>query len=173
MPKNKGAGGKNRRKGKSSINEKKEMIYKEADQEYGQIIKALGSGHMEVMCFTANGNVVKRAHIRGKMRKRVWMATGDIVLVNVRDYQDQVCDILLKYTADEARMLRTRRQIPDNIDINNKGIDAEDEFEYENCEEINDSDEGDDVNNISNQGRNFDLPSSDSDTDMSDDFDDL
>jgi translation initiation factor 1A len=161
MPKNKGAGGKNRRKGKSSnLGEKKEIIYKIADQEYGQIIKSIGSGHMEVMCFTSNGNVVKRAHIRGSMRKRVWMTAGDIVLVNVRDYQEGVCDILMKYTADEARFLRSRHQIPDNIDINKKDM-VEDEFEYENINEIDGSDE---ENDSDNKNGYFDIESDDSDT---------
>lgn len=36
--------------------------------EYGQIVKMLGSGHMEVQCFDGTKRI---AHIRGKMRKKV------------------------------------------------------------------------------------------------------
>lgn len=36
--------------------------------EYGQIVKILGSGHMEVQCFDGEKRI---AHIRGKMRKKV------------------------------------------------------------------------------------------------------
>ena len=36
--------------------------------EYGQIVKMLGSGHMEVQCFDGEKRI---AHIRGKMRKKV------------------------------------------------------------------------------------------------------
>ncbi len=176
MPKNKGAGGKNRRKGKNFLNEKKEMVYKDIDQEYGQVIKPIGSGHMEVMCFTTNGNVTKRAHIRGKMRKRVWVATGDIVLLSIRDYQSDVCDILLKYTSDEARILRTRHLIPDGIDINKKDMATDDDFEYENDEEIEVSD--DETKHIghkmiADQNRNYELPSSDSDSDTDNELDNL
>ena len=118
MPKNKGIGGKNRRKGKGITNEPRELVYKNIGQEDGQIIKSLGNGYMQVMCFTDNGNISRRAHIRGTMRKKVWMSAGDIVLVSIRDYQDSVCDIITRYTPDEARILRYKKQLPDNIDIN-------------------------------------------------------
>jgi hypothetical protein len=31
---------------------------------------------------------------------------GDIVLVGLRDYQDEKADVIMKYTADEARVLK-------------------------------------------------------------------
>ena len=111
MPKNKGLGGKKRRKGKVTNFTKKELVVKDVGQEYAQVVKSLGGCYMELKCFTNGGYVVRRGHIRGKMRKREWLSTGDIVLVNIRDYQDSTCDILLKYSADEARLLRSRNKI--------------------------------------------------------------
>ena len=32
-------------------------------------------------------------------------ATGDIILVSLREYQDEKGDVILKYSADEARSL--------------------------------------------------------------------
>ena len=32
--------------------------------------------------------VTRLGHIRGKMRKKVWVSAGDIVLVGLREYQD-------------------------------------------------------------------------------------
>merc|ERR1719319_2059646 len=45
-------GGKNRRRGKNE-NEgmKRELVFKEDGQEYAQVIKMLGSGRIEAMCF--------------------------------------------------------------------------------------------------------------------------
>merc|ERR1719400_128448 len=41
------------------------------------------------MCFDG---VKRLCHIRGKMRKKVWVAQGDIVLIGLRDYQDGKAD---------------------------------------------------------------------------------
>ncbi|XWV25699.1 nucleic acid-binding protein [Tupanvirus soda lake] len=175
MPKNKGAGGKNRRKGKGTTTKTRELVYKDVNQEYGQIIKSLGNGYMEVMCFTSNGNIPKRAHIRGNMRKRVWMAVGDIVLVSIRDYQDTTCDIVMKYTSDEARLLRTRKQLPDGIDVNKNDLIAdEDTFTFDDVNE--DESESDGENNkhkVAKQNRNVEMPSSDSESDEDVDLDTL
>jgi len=89
MPKNKGKGGKNRRRGKNE-NEglKRELVFKEDGQEYAQVTKMLGNGRLEAMCFDG---VKRLCHIRGKLRKKVWINQSDIVLIGLRDYQ--VCAI--------------------------------------------------------------------------------
>jgi translation initiation factor 1A len=127
MPKNKGAGGKNRRKGKGTFAKPKELIYKDEGQEYGRVTKSLGNGFMEVHCFDGPDGTLRRAHIRGKMRKKIWMGVNDIVLVNIRDFQDRTCDILLKYSSDEARILRSRKEIPNNSDVNQTDVIEEDD----------------------------------------------
>ena len=103
MPKNKGKGGKNRRRGKNE-NEglKRELVFKEDGQEYAQVCltmlkrytqamwsklqvtKMLGNGRLEAMCFDG---VKRLCHIRGKLRKKVWINQTDIVLIGLRDYQ--------------------------------------------------------------------------------------
>merc|ERR1719213_447000 len=45
------------------------------------------------MCFDG---VERLCHIRGKLRKKVWIAQSDIVLVGLRDYQDAKADVILK-----------------------------------------------------------------------------
>lgn len=69
MPKNKGKGGKNRRRGKNeNESEKRELIFKEDEQEYAQVTKMLGNGRLEAMCFDG---IKRLCHIRGKLRKKV------------------------------------------------------------------------------------------------------
>src|SRR6202021_3963231 len=74
-----------------------------ANLEYAQVTKMLGNGRLEAQCFDGEKRL---AHIRGKLRKKVWINQGDIILLSLRDFQDAKGDVILKYTADEARSLK-------------------------------------------------------------------
>ncbi|MCJ1251196.1 Translation initiation factor 1A [Trapelia coarctata] len=138
MPKNKGKGGKNRRRGKNeNDNEKRELTFKEEGQEifateYAQVIKMLGNGRLEALCFDGEKRL---AHIRGKLRKKVWINQGDIILLSLRDYQDEKGDVILKYSADEARSLKAYGELPESAKINetdtygHEGVDDNVEFD--------------------------------------------
>lgn len=133
MPKNKGKGGKNRRRGKNeNESEKRELLFKEDEQEYAQVTKMLGNGRLEAMCFDG---VKRLCHIRGKLRKKVWINQGDIILVGLRDYQDTKADVIFKYTPDEARNLKTYGEFPESVRINETVTfvegDMDDEIEFD------------------------------------------
>jgi len=151
MPKNKGKGWKNRRRGKNE-NEglKRELVFKEDGQEYAQVIKMLGNGRLEAMCFDG---VKRLCHIRGKLRKKVWINQFDIILVGLRDYQDARADVILKYSADEARNLKSYGEFPETVKINEtvsfgeEGID--DDIEFDDVESSDEEDIGvDGIDNI-------------------------
>jgi len=56
MPKNKGKGGKNRRRGKNENDDvKRELILKEEGQSYAQVTRILGNGYIEAFCFDNAG----------------------------------------------------------------------------------------------------------------------
>jgi translation initiation factor 1A len=62
---------------------------------------------------------VKRlCHIRGKVRKKVWINTSGIILVCLRDYHDNKVDVILKYNTDEARILKAYEKLPEHAKIN-------------------------------------------------------
>jgi len=140
MPKNKGKGGKNRKKGKGDGDGstfKRELVLKEEGQEYGQVMKMLGNGRLEAQCFDGKKRI---CHIRGKMRKKVWVNVSDIVLLGLRAFQDAKADVILKYTADESRKLKSLGELPDSTSIVDTGStagkscgDAEDDcaFDFE------------------------------------------
>ena len=108
-------GGKNRGRGKNeNEDDKRELVFRE---DYAQVTKMLGNGRLEAMCFDGEKRL---AHIRGKMRKKVrpegdclisyssifeqvWINQGEIVLLSLRDFQDDKADVIVKYTAGEAR----------------------------------------------------------------------
>merc|ERR1712139_660064 len=141
MPKNKGKGGKSRRRGKGDNGlDKRELIFKEDGQEYAQVLTMLGGGRLEAQCFDG---IKRLCHIRGKMRKRVWVSQGDIILVGLRDYQDEKGDVILKYTADEARNLKAYGELPETAKINEStaegmefGDDDDVEFDFDEIDDI-------------------------------------
>jgi len=124
MPKNKGKGGKNRRRGKKEDEEKRDLAFKEDGQEYGQVLRLLGNNRLEVYCFDGQKRL---CHIPGKLRRRVWMNQGDIVLVGLRDFQDGKCDVILKYTADEARTLKAYGELPESARVNVDAVQNEED----------------------------------------------
>ena len=73
-------------------------------------------------CFCFDG-VTRLGHIRGKMRKKVWVTAGDIVLCGLREFQDEKVDIIHKYTADEARNLKQYGELPETARINETAVD--------------------------------------------------
>ncbi|KAH6888111.1 hypothetical protein B0T10DRAFT_489560 [Thelonectria olida] len=145
MPKNKGKGGKNRRRGtKENDDQRRELTFKEDGQEYAQVVKMLGNGRLEAMCFDGNKRL---ANIRGKMRKKVWINQGDIILLSLRDFQDDKGDVILKYTADEARTLKSYGELPEHARINEtdsfgQGEDGEAYVEFGADDSDEESDEG-------------------------------
>jgi len=148
MPKNKGKGGKNRRRGKNeNETEKRELVFKEDGQEYAQVTKMLGNGRLEAMCFDGSKRL---CHIRGKLRKKVWINQGDIILIGLRDYQDAKGDVILKYTPDEARNLKTYGEFPESVRINDTVtfVDGDLDEDIEFGDDVSDDDEGDPVDNI-------------------------
>ena len=50
---------------------------------------------MEGNCFDGK---IRLCKIRGTLtRKKVWIGAGDLVLVSLRDFEDDKCDVILKW----------------------------------------------------------------------------
>jgi len=79
------------------------------------VTKMLGNGRLEALCFDGE---TRLCHIRGKLRKKVWINTGDIILVGLRDFQDNKADVIMKYNVEEARSLKAYGELPDTAKIN-------------------------------------------------------
>lgn len=79
----------------------------------------LGNGRLEAHCFDG---VTRICHICGNMRKKIWINTADIILVSLRDFQDSKADVIGRYTADEARKLKARGELPDNLEVNKADV---------------------------------------------------
>lgn len=107
MPKNKSLGGKGFKKGKKTGGQftARPLILKERDgtQRYAIIEKALGNCNMSVKC---DDDIVRIGHIRGALRNKAKMGVGDYVIVSIRGFQDNKCDILHSFNGEEVRKLR-------------------------------------------------------------------
>ena len=97
------------------MGEKRELFYKEEGQEYAQILALLGNGRVQANCFDG---VKRMCTIRGKLRNRVWINAGDIILVSLREFGDEKADVIHKYYPEEAFELQDLGEIPENITIN-------------------------------------------------------
>lgn len=105
----------NNKKGGKKFSIKRDLEFKEDGQEYAQVINILGNCRCECYCFDGSSRL---GHIRGNMRKKVWICKGDIVLVGLRDFQDSKCDIIHKYTSDESKKLKNYGELPEDARIN-------------------------------------------------------
>ncbi len=121
MPPNK-KGGKNYKKGKHAT-EEPVVFERQEDQMYGRILKLLGGCNALVYC---NDGRERLCHIRGSMRKKVWLGTGDIVLISLRDFDENASastvqrgDICAKYDPKVIYKLREKdRTINEKLFIN-------------------------------------------------------
>ena len=104
------------KKGQRSKNKgdpmKRELVLKEEGQDYAQVTKNLGNSRLEVKC--VDGTIAIGV-IRGAIRRKQWIAVGDIVLVGVRDFEVGKVDIISRYTPEEAKQLIKEKEIPQNM----------------------------------------------------------
>lgn len=134
MPKNKGKGGKAHRRGAAkSETTKRELVFKADLQDYGVVTAKLGDSRFELR--DTKGEK-RTAHVCGQMKKKVWIEVGDIVLISIREYQTDKCDIIHKYNDEEVRELKAYGEIADDEKEKNK-----DDVRFANREGESDGDD--------------------------------
>ena len=87
-----------------SEEEIKDMVLPVANDVLCVVVKLLGFDRVLVKCQDGNERLCR---IRGKMKRRVWIREGDMVLVSPWDFQSNSRgDILWRYTKSQADWLR-------------------------------------------------------------------
>lgn len=108
-----GKGGSGHKKMKKSgfVTPNRELYFKEADQDYALVTAMLGHNRCRVKLSEDQREVV--GTIRGSMRKKYayHVNKSDIVLVGLRDFQDEKVDIMHLYNSDEVKMLINYNEI--------------------------------------------------------------
>ena len=117
-----------RKNTKNKPNEEKRSLI-EADinsQVYGTITKVLGSRFFEVNCID---NKNRRCKIRNK---RIRIKINDIVIISLREFDDNNADIIYKYEDDEVRILQKKGIIPDNLlNTNKNDLDSDEDIVFD------------------------------------------
>jgi len=81
-----------------------DMVLPTANDVLGVAIKLLGFDRVLVKCQDGNERLCR---IRGKMKRRVWIREGDVVLVSPWDFQsNKRGDVTWRYTRAQAEILR-------------------------------------------------------------------
>jgi translation initiation factor 1A len=87
-----------------SEEEIKNMVLPVANDVLGIAVKLLGFDRVLVKCQDGHERLCR---IRGKMKRRVWIREGDVVLVSPWDFQsDKRGDVIWRYTKAQAELLR-------------------------------------------------------------------
>jgi translation initiation factor 1A len=107
-------GGKKHKRNKSHSSISKPLRLKDDDQQYAQIKKCKGNCRFDVFVFDGKE---RSAILCGSMRKRRFVKLMDVVLVSLRDFQDDICDIIDVYDDNEVIKLKQQKEIPDNIQL--------------------------------------------------------
>lgn len=77
---------------------------------FGIADQLLGGGRIKVMC--ADGKY-RMGRIPGKYKKRLWVRTGDLVVIKPWEFQDEKAEIVWRYTSTEAKYLAKKNILPE------------------------------------------------------------
>ena len=82
----------------------KQMVYPSENDVLCVVQKMQGFDRVLVKC---QDDHTRTARIRGKMKRRIWIREGDVVLVSPWDFQgDERGEIFHRYTANQVQRLR-------------------------------------------------------------------
>ena len=81
---------------------------------FGIADQLVGGSRIVVNCEDGR---TRLGRIRGKMKRRMWIRAGDLLIVKPWDIQDDKCDVRYRYTRTQAIHLSKRKLVPETIDI--------------------------------------------------------
>ena len=83
-----------------------ELVYPASGEVLGVVVKLLGFDRILVKCQDGHERLCR---VRGKMKRRVWIREGDIVIISPWDFQsDKRGDVVWRYTHAQAENLRRK-----------------------------------------------------------------
>lgn len=76
---------------------------------FGIAEQLLGASRIKVMC--ADGKS-RMGRIPGKIKKRMWIREGDLLIVKPWNFQDDKADVIYRYTKTQASSLKRKKLLP-------------------------------------------------------------
>jgi len=81
---------------------------------FGIANQLLGAARIRVMC---EDNISRMGRITGKMKKKMWIREGDLLILRPWGFQEGKSDILFRYSRTQSMYLSRRGLLPASIDI--------------------------------------------------------
>ncbi|HEY9204363.1 MAG TPA: translation initiation factor eIF-1A [Candidatus Methanoperedens sp.] len=78
---------------------------KSANEVLGIVETLLGANKIRVRCMDG---VVRLARIPGKIKKRIWIMEGDVVIIVPWSFQNEKADIVWKYSGPQVNWLERK-----------------------------------------------------------------
>ena len=81
---------------------------------FGIADQLLGAAHIRVV---GEDGKTRLARIPGRMKRRLWIREGDLVIIKPWDFQDEKADVVWRFTRIQAINLSRRGKVPESINI--------------------------------------------------------
>ncbi len=81
---------------------------------FGIVDKILGASRMIVMCADGKSRMTR---IPGKIKRRMWIREGDLVIIRPWEFQNDKADVIYRYTRTQANYLSRNRKLPELLDV--------------------------------------------------------
>ena len=81
---------------------------------FGIADQLMGASKIKVMCEDGKSRM---GRIPGKLKKRMWIREGDLLIVRPWEFQDDKADVVYRYTRTQASYLSRKGAIPEIIDV--------------------------------------------------------
>ncbi len=81
---------------------------------FGVANQLLGAARIRVMC---EDSVSRMGRITGKMKKKMWIRAGDLLILRPWGFQEGKADILFRYSRTQATYLSRKNLLPASIDV--------------------------------------------------------
>ena len=81
---------------------------------FGIASQLLGAARIRVMC---EDSVSRMGRITGKMKKKMWIREGDLLVVRPWGFQEGKADILFRYSRTQAQYLARRNMLPSSVNL--------------------------------------------------------
>jgi translation initiation factor 1A len=79
---------------------------------FGIASQLLGAARIRVMC---EDNVSRMGRITGKMKKKMWIREGDLLILRPWGFQEGKADILFRYSRTQSQYLQRRNLLPESM----------------------------------------------------------
>jgi translation initiation factor 1A len=81
------------------------LPHKQDREMFGYVESLLGSNRIKVRGLDG---VTRMARIPGKMKKRIWIREGDVVIIVPWDFQKEKADVIWRYTGPQVDWLQRK-----------------------------------------------------------------